>query len=56
MLMSVTRELQQLIQNKSPADELLAHSLAVGARALRQDGIEKVLAAVTSIEEVLANS
>ena len=38
------------------ADDLLRHGLADGMRTLRQDGIEKVLAGVTTIEEVRANS
>jgi len=38
------------------AHELQRHALGEGMRTLRQDGIEKVLAGVTSIEEVRANS
>jgi len=55
-LMSVTRGLRRMIQTGQRADELLRHALVDGMRTLRQDGIEKVLAGVTSIDEVRANS
>jgi type II secretory ATPase GspE/PulE/Tfp pilus assembly ATPase PilB-like protein len=55
-LMVVSRELRRLIQNRAPAEVLQAAALAEGMRTLRQDGIEKVLAGVTSIEEVRATS
>ena len=55
-LMMVTRGLRHLIQTGQRADELLRHAVGDGMRTLRQDGIEKVLAGVTTIEEVRANS
>jgi type II secretory ATPase GspE/PulE/Tfp pilus assembly ATPase PilB-like protein len=55
-LMMVSRSLRHLIQTGGRADDLLRHGLADGMRTLRQDGIEKVLAGVTTIEEVRANS
>ncbi|MDE2147289.1 MAG: Flp pilus assembly complex ATPase component TadA [Burkholderiales bacterium] len=55
-LMTVSRGLRHLIQTNSRADDLQRHALGEGLRTLRQDGIEKVLAGVTSIEEVRANS
>ncbi|MDE2079812.1 MAG: Flp pilus assembly complex ATPase component TadA [Burkholderiales bacterium] len=55
-LMMVSRGLRHLIQTNSRADDLERHALGEGLRTLRQDGIEKVLAGVTSIEEVRANS
>jgi type II secretory ATPase GspE/PulE/Tfp pilus assembly ATPase PilB-like protein len=55
-LMMVSRGLRHLIQTGKRADELQQHALGDGMRTLRQDGIEKVLAGVTSIEEVRANS
>ena len=55
-LMMVTRGLRHLIQTGQRADELQRHALGDGMRTLRQDGIEKVLAGVTTIEEVRANS
>jgi type II secretory ATPase GspE/PulE/Tfp pilus assembly ATPase PilB-like protein len=54
--MTVSRTLRHLIQTGHRADDLLQQALAEGMRTLRQDGIEKVLAGVTSIEEVRANS
>jgi type II secretory ATPase GspE/PulE/Tfp pilus assembly ATPase PilB-like protein len=55
-LMTVSRALRQCIQTGKRADELQNQALADGMRTLRQDGIEKVLAGVTTIEEVRANS
>ncbi|MDO8419585.1 MAG: ATPase, T2SS/T4P/T4SS family [Rubrivivax sp.] len=55
-LMVVSRSLRHLIQTGARADEILRHALADGMQTLRQDGIEKVLAGVTTIEEVRANS
>ncbi|MDP2004807.1 MAG: ATPase, T2SS/T4P/T4SS family [Rubrivivax sp.] len=55
-LMMVSRGLRHLIQTGQRADELQRFALGEGMRTLRQDGIEKVLAGVTSIEEVRANS
>ena len=55
-LMMVSRGLRHLVQTGQRADELQRHAQGEGMRTLRQDGIEKVLAGVTSIEEVRANS
>ncbi len=55
-LMMVGRGLRHLIQTGARADELQRFALSDGMRTLRQDGIEKVLAGITSIEEVRASS
>jgi len=55
-LMMVSRGLRHLIQTGGRADDLAKHALGDGMRTLRQDGIEKVLAGLTTIEEVRANS
>ena len=55
-LMMVTRGLRHLIQTGKRADDLQRHALGDGMRTLRQDGIEKVLTGVTTIDEVRANS
>jgi len=55
-LMLVSRELRHLIQTGSRAEVLQATALREGMRTLRQDGIEKVLAGQTTIEEVRATS
>jgi len=55
-LMSVSRPLRHLIQTGARADELLREAQADGMRTLRQDGIEKVLVGLTTIDEVRANS
>jgi len=55
-LMVVDRALRALIQTHARAEDLLRCALANGMRTLRQDGIEKVLAGLTTIEEVRATS
>ena len=55
-LMVVSRELRQLIQTGQRAETLQQHALRDGMRTLRQDGIEKVLRGIVSIEEVRATS
>ena len=55
-LMQVSPRLRQRVQAGTRADELRLDALAEGMRTLRQDGIEKVLAGVTTIEEVRASS
>ncbi len=55
-LLMASRGLRHLVQTGTRTDELLRSALAEGMRTLRQDGIEKVLAGVTSIGEVRAHS
>jgi type II secretory ATPase GspE/PulE/Tfp pilus assembly ATPase PilB-like protein len=55
-LMTVTRELRRLIQTGARAEEIQHQALTDGMRTLRQDGIDKVLAGVTSIAEVRATA
>ena len=55
-MMVVSREIRHLIQTGARAAELQQAAMDGGMRTLRQDGIEKVLAGVTSIEEVRATS
>jgi type II secretory ATPase GspE/PulE/Tfp pilus assembly ATPase PilB-like protein len=55
-LLPVSREIRRLIQTGTRADELQGQALREGMRTLRQDGIEKVLLGITSMEEVRATS
>ncbi len=55
-LLMVSRELRQLIQTKTRAAELQRIAMREGMRTLRQDGILKVLAGLTSLDEVRAIS
>jgi len=55
-LMVVSRELRRMIQNGARAEALQAMAMKEGMRTLRQDGIEKVLAGQTTIDEVRATS
>ncbi|HEY4039209.1 MAG TPA: ATPase, T2SS/T4P/T4SS family [Burkholderiaceae bacterium] len=55
-LMTNGRDLRRLIQARTPTVELQACAMHAGMRTLRQDGIEKVLQGLTTIEEVRATS
>ena len=55
-LMVISRELRRLIQNGARAEELQQLAMKQGMRTLRQDGIDKVLAGLSTIEEVRASS
>ncbi len=55
-MMVVSRELRRMIQNGARAEALQGAAMKEGMRTLRQDGIEKVLAGQTTIEEVRATS
>ena len=55
-LLMVSRDMRHLIQTKTRATELQRQAMSEGMRTLRQDGIDKVLAGLTSIEEVRATS
>jgi type II secretory ATPase GspE/PulE/Tfp pilus assembly ATPase PilB-like protein len=55
-LMAISRELKNLIQTGARAEELQKVALRQGMHTLRQDGLEKVLAGVTTLDEVRAVS
>ncbi|MGJ7609530.1 MULTISPECIES: GspE/PulE family protein [unclassified Variovorax] len=55
-LMVMSKTLRRMVQTGARAEELQVAALQEGMRTLRQDGIEKVLAGHTSIEEVRATS
>ena len=55
-MMQISRELRRLVQTGARSEELSRVAMSEGMRTLRQDGIEKVLAGVTTIEEVRAMS
>ena len=55
-LMVVSRAMRRLIQTGSRAEALQETALREGMRTLRQDGIEKVWAGVTTTDEVRAIS
>ena len=55
-LMVISRALRRLIQTGARAEELQAVAMAEGMRTLRQDGIDKMLAGITSMDEVRATS
>ena len=51
-LLTVSRELRRLVQRGARAEELQAQAMREGMRTLRQDGLEKVLQGLTSLDEV----
>jgi len=55
-LMLSSREIRHLIQTGARADAVQQAAMAAGMRTLRQDGIEKVLAGHTTIDEVRATT
>jgi type II secretory ATPase GspE/PulE/Tfp pilus assembly ATPase PilB-like protein len=55
-MLVVSRALRRLIQTGARVEELQQAAMVDGMRTLRQDGIEKVLQGLTSIEEVRATS
>jgi type II secretory ATPase GspE/PulE/Tfp pilus assembly ATPase PilB-like protein len=55
-LLTVSRTIKRQIQIGARAEEILATAMGEGMRTLRQDGIEKVLAGLTTIGEVRAGS
>jgi len=54
--MVTSRELRRLVQTGARAEDLQRQALSEGMQTLRQDGIEKVLAGLTTIDEVRATS
>ena len=55
-LLTVSKGVRSLIQQGARSEQIQHHAMGEGMRTLRQDGIEKVLAGVTTIEEVRATS
>ena len=55
-MMVISRELRRMIQNGSRVEAIQRTAMKEGMRTLRQDGIDKVLAGITTIEEVRATS
>jgi type II secretory ATPase GspE/PulE/Tfp pilus assembly ATPase PilB-like protein len=52
-LLVLTDDIRQLVLQKAPASRLKRHALERGLVTLRMDGAEKVLAGLTTVEEVL---
>lgn len=55
-LMLADDHARELIRHRAPAAQLQAAALAAGMVTLRQDGIEKMLAGLTDLREVIAAS
>jgi type II secretory ATPase GspE/PulE/Tfp pilus assembly ATPase PilB-like protein len=55
-LLVVSREVRHLIQTGARAEAILQQGQREGLRTLRQDGLAKVLAGITSLAEVRASS
>jgi len=55
-LMSITPQIEDAIGEDATTQELRELALQSGMTTLRQDGVEKALAGLTTLEEVLANT
>lgn len=55
-LLSSSTEIRQLVQHRARPRDLQAAAITEGMRTLRQDGIEKVLAGITTLAEVRATT
>ncbi len=55
-LLSMSREIRRLIQKGARAEEIQHQALLEGMLTLRQDGLEKVLQGLTSLDDVRAMS
>jgi type II secretory ATPase GspE/PulE/Tfp pilus assembly ATPase PilB-like protein len=55
-MLVASRELRRMIQNGARSEALQRAAMKEGMRTLRQDGIDKVLAGTTTIDEVRATS
>jgi len=51
--MPMTEEIERLVVERSPSDEIRRSARRDGMITLREDGLEKVRLGITSIEEVL---
>ena len=51
-VMAVTEQIRELIIRRAAADEIAAAAVAGGMRRLREDGLDKVRAGVTSFAEI----
>jgi general secretion pathway protein E/type IV pilus assembly protein PilB len=49
----VTEDVQKMIFEKVPASELRVRARETGMRTLREDGLRKVVANITTLDEVL---
>jgi general secretion pathway protein E/type IV pilus assembly protein PilB len=52
----VTEQIQRMIYDKLPAAELRARARENGMRTLREDGLRKVAAGITTLDEVMRNT
>ena len=52
-IMPLTSEISKLILQKSSSDNIKAKALEMGMHSLRQDGWDKVLAGITTVDEVI---
>lgn len=51
-VLPITKDIRQLILDQAAADQVRDAARSLGMKTLRQDGREKVLAGITSVEEV----
>ena len=52
-IFTVNDEIQRMIFSKTSAAELRVRARQLGMRTLREDGLRKIVAGVTTLEEVM---
>ena len=52
-LLPMSEDLRSLVMRQAPASELKAQAVKEGMRTLRMDGMSKVVAGMTSAEEIM---
>ena len=52
-MMPIDEEIKSLIVERASANKIKNHALAAGVKTLRQDGVEKVIRGLTTIDEIL---
>ncbi|MDR7532786.1 MAG: type II secretion system ATPase GspE [Armatimonadota bacterium] len=52
-LLTVTDPIRELVVRRAPSTEIKAQAIREGMRTLRDDGLEKVLAGISTIDEIL---
>jgi len=52
-IFTITEEIQRMIYEKVPASQLRKRARENGMHTLREDGVRKVLAGITTLDEVM---
>ena len=53
-LLPITEEVRSLIVKRAPSHDIKREAVRAGMKTMREDGLDKVAAGITTLEEVLA--